>query len=308
MKLIIQIPCLNEEHFIADMLRDLPRRIQGIDIIETLIIDDGSSDRTVETALENGVNHVVSLSTNRGLAHAFRVGMEESLKLGADIIVNTDGDGQYKGSDIKRLVEPILNKEADFVIGVRDVATIHHFSFRKKMLQLLGSWIVRRLSGTAVRDVTSGFRAFSRDAATRLDLVTDYTHTLETIIALGKEREPIAQVAIETNHKVRDSRLMTSIFQYVTQCTADMVRIYIRYESLKTFARLGVFSICLGMISGAYYLFDRLVYDGRSFVALAFFSLLLISGLLFVMLGFLGDSIACNRRMLSNITRHLRRM
>ncbi len=308
MKLVVQIPCLNEEKSIVQTLKDIPRSIPGVDVIERLVVDDGSSDNTVRVAREHGAEHVISLSANRGLAHAFRAGMEESLRLGADIIVNTDGDGQYKGDDIIRLVRPILNREADFVIGVRDIVTIHHFSLRKKMLQRFGSWVVRRLSGTEVRDVTSGFRAFSREAATRLDLVTDYTHTIETIIALGKERESIAQIPIETNHKVRESRLMTSMSQYVSRCGADMVRIYIRYESLKTFARLGAFSISLGFLAGVYYLFDRLIYDGRSFVALAFFSLLLISGLLFIMLGFLGDSIACNRRMLSNITRILRRM
>jgi len=305
-KLIIQIPCLNEENSIGQTLNDLPRRIDGVDDIETLIIDDGSDDRTVEIAREHGATHVLSLGHCRGLAHGFRCGIEECLRLGADIVVNTDGDNQYCGEDIPALVRPIIAGGADFVVGVRDIVSIEHFSVRKKLLQFLGSWVVRQLSGTAIKDVTSGFRAFSRDAALRLDLVTDYTHTIETIIALGKERESIAQVPIRTNGKERDSRLFSSIPRYMAQCGADMVRIYVRYEALKTFAGLGLLMISGGMASGAYYLINRMLYNGRSFVALALFSLLLISGLLFITLGFLGDSIACNRRMLSRVTRHVR--
>lgn len=306
MKLIIQIPCLNEEDSIGQTLDDLPKEIAGIDVIESLIIDDGSDDRTVEVAKEHGATHILSLGHCRGLAHGFRSGIEECLRRGADMIVNTDGDNQYCADDIQALVRPILDDGADFVVGIRDIVAVEHFSFHKKLLQFLGSWVVRQLSGTAIKDVTSGFRAFSRDAALRLDLVTDYTHTIETIIALGKERESIAQVPIRTNKKVRDSRLFSSIPRYMAQCGADMIRIYVRYEALKTFAGLGIFMILGGMTSGAYYLLNRLLYDGRSFVALAFFSLLMISGLLFITLGFLGDSIACNRRMLSRVTRHVR--
>jgi glycosyltransferase involved in cell wall biosynthesis len=308
MKLLIQIPCLNEEGSIGRVLDNLPREIEGIDKIEALVIDDGSTDNTVEEALQHGVTHILRSQNRQGLARAFRAGIEECLRLGADIIVNTDGDNQYRGDDIPRLVRPIVRGEVDFVIGIRDIASIKHFSVRKKLLQLFGSWVVRRLSSTKIRDVTSGFRAFSRTAAASLDLVTDFTHTLETIIALGKERVPLAQVSISTNERTRDSRLFSSIYKYMTHCTADIVRIYIRYESLKTFASLGTFFMLLGIASGIYYLVDRLVADGRSFVALAFFSLFLISGLLFVVLGFLGDGIACNRRMLRSVTRYIREM
>ncbi len=306
MKLIIQIPCLDEEDNIGTVLDALPKHIDGVDAIETLIIDDGSTDRTVEVAREQGASHVLSLGHRRGLAHGFRAGIEECLRLGADLIVNTDGDNQYCADDIPLLVRPILDGKADFVVGVRNISSIEHFSPHKKALQFVGSWVVRQLSGTRISDVTSGFRAFSRDAALRLDLVTDYTHTIETIIALGKEREAIAEVPIRTNEKLRESRLFSSMRRYIAQCGADMIRIYVRYESLKTFGMIGTLMTLGGFASGGYYLFNRLVYNGRSFVALAFFSLLLISGLLFITLGFLGDSIACNRRMLSRVTRHVR--
>ena len=306
MKLIIQIPCLNEESSIAQVLDELPRAIPGIDAIETLIVDDGSTDRTCEVARAHGATHILSLKSNRGLATAFRAGLEECLRLGADFIANTDGDNQYKGADIPRLVEPLVRRQADCVIGIRDMDAIRHFSPQKKILQRLGSWTVRKLSGTTIADATSGFRAFTREAAVSLDLVTDYTYTLESLIALGKERAVFAQIPIVTNHKVRDSRLIRSIRKYVTQCGADMIRIYMRYEAFKTFALLGGFTLAAGLACGLYYAFDRLLRDGRSMVMLAFFSLLTLSGLLFIMLGFLGDGIAANRRLLNKLNRHIR--
>jgi glycosyltransferase involved in cell wall biosynthesis len=306
MKLIIQIPCLNEESSIGGVLDELPRTIPGVDVIETLIIDDGSSDRTCEVAREHGATHIVRMKRNRGLAYSFRTGLEECLQRGADIIVNTDGDNQYKGADIPRLVEPLLKGQADCCIGVRDVYAIRHFSPQKKMLQNLGSWTVRKLSGTSILDATSGFRAFTRSAAVGLDLVTDYTYTLESLIALGKDKAVIAQIPIETNHQVRESRLIRSIRKYVTQCGADMIRIYMRYEAFKTFALLGGFALLLGFGCGLYYSLDRLFFNGRSNLLLAFFSLLTLAGLLFIMLGFLGDGIAANRRLLSKLNRHIR--
>jgi len=306
LKCIIQIPCLNEAGSIEQTLKDLPREIPGVDVIETLIIDDGSTDDTIAVARAHGATHVLSFTCNQGLARAFRAGIEEALRLGADIIVNTDGDNQYAGECVPALVEPIVARRAEFVIGVRDVWSIKHFSARKKLLQWLGSWVVRQLSGTKVRDVTSGFRAFSRESAMQLDLVTDYTHTIETLIALGKERGVIAQVDVRTNHKNRESRLMRSMVGYIARCAADMIRIYVRYESLKTFGGTGFLFMAAGLLSGAFYVFNRVVYDGRSMVMLALFSLLMVSGMLFITLGFLGDSIACNRRMISRITRYVR--
>jgi glycosyltransferase involved in cell wall biosynthesis len=306
MKLIIQIPCFNEEASIGQVLDELPRAIPGIDAIESLVIDDGSTDRTCEVARAHGVTHILGLKRNRGLAFCFRSGLEECLRLGADLIVNTDGDNQYKGIDIARLVEPLVKSQADCVIGVRDMDAIRHFSAQKKMLQHLGSWTVRKLSGTAIRDATSGFRAFTREAAVSLDLVTDYTYTIESLIALGKERVVFAQIPIETNHQVRESRLIKSIRKYVLQCGADMIRIYMRYEAFKTFAMLGGFAMLAGFGCGLYYTLNRLFYDGRSNLMLAFFSLLTMSGLLFIMLGFLGDGIAANRRLLNKLNRHIR--
>ena len=306
MKLITQIPCLNEEASIATVLAELPRSIPGVDVVETLIIDDGSTDRTCEVARQNGANHILPLKCNRGLAFAFRSGLEECIRLGADLIVNTDGDNQYRGEDIPRLVEPLVQGRADCVIGIRDMAVISHFSAQKKLLQRLGSWTVRKLSGTAILDATSGFRAFTRGAAVSLDLVTDYTYTLESLIALGKERAVIAQIPIVTNRQVRESRLIKSIRKYVFQCGADIIRIYMRYEAFKTFASLGGFAIVAGLSCGLYYTLNRLLSNGRSMVMLAFFSLFTLSGLLFVMLGFLGDSIAANRRLLNKLNRHIR--
>jgi len=307
MKLIVQIPCLNEAESIGQTIDEIPREIPGVDRVEVLVLDDASSDDTVKIARKHGADHILTFRANQGLARAFRAGIEECLRLGADIIVNTDGDNQYRGEDIAKLIEPIQAGQADFVIGIRNISEIHHFPWRKKILQYLGSWVVRQLSATDIRDTTSGFRAFSRTAAAKLDLVTDYTHTLETIIALGKEPTAMAQVPIGTNAKTRESRLFASIYHYVVRCTSDLVRIYVRYESLKTFSLLGVASILLGLINGLYYLINRFAVDGRSFVALAFFSLFLTAGLLLIILGFLGDSIACNRRMLSRITRRLRK-
>jgi glycosyltransferase involved in cell wall biosynthesis len=306
MKLIIQIPCLNEESSIGQVLDELPRSIPGVDVIETLIIDDGSSDRTCEVAREHGATHVVKLMRNRGLAYTFRTGLEACLQRGADLIVNTDGDNQYRGADVPRLVAPLVQHQADCVIGVRNVNDIRHFSPLKKLLQHLGSWTVRKLSGTTILDATSGFRAFTRQAAAGLDLATDYTYTLESLIALGKDKAVIAQVPITTNHKVRESRLIKSIRKYVLQCGADIIRIYMRYEAFKTFASLGGFTMLLGAGCGLYYTADRMLFNGRSNLMLAFFSLLTLTGLLFVMLGFLGDGIAANRRLLNKISRHIR--
>jgi len=306
MKLIVQIPCLNEEASIGQVLDEIPRSAPGIDRIETLVVDDGSTDRTVDVARAHGATHILRLKGNRGLAHAFRAGLEEALRLGADIIVNTDGDNQYRGADIPRLVAPIVEGRADCVIGIRNIRNIRHFSPIKKLLQRFGSWTVRKLSGTDVRDATSGFRAFTREAAASLDLVTDYTYTLESLIALGKNRAVIEQVPIETGGKLRESRLIRSIRQYVLQCGADMIRIYIRYECFKTFAFLGGLALLGGVVCGLYYALDRFLYNGRSMVALAFFSLLITAGLLFIMLGFLGDGIAANRRLLNTILKQLR--
>src|ERR671933_50570 len=235
MKLIIQIPCLNEEETLPATLADLPREVPGVDVVEWLIIDDGSTDRTVEVARAHGVDHIVRLTNNKGLAAGFQAGLDACLKLGADIVVNTDADNQYFGGDIPKLVAPILEGRADMVIGDREVESIEYFSPLKKRLQRLGSTIVRRASGTGVADTTSGFRAYNREAALQVQVVSRFTYTLETIIQAGKMLVAIDHVPIRTNPKLRESRLFTSVASYVRRNAASIFRVYAQYEPLRVF-------------------------------------------------------------------------
>jgi glycosyltransferase involved in cell wall biosynthesis len=235
MKLIIQIPCKDEQEFLPVTLADLPRELPGVDRIEWLVVDDGSTDRTVEVARANGVDHIVRLTNNKGLAAAFMAGLDAALKLGADIVVNTDADNQYKASDIPKLIEPILRGGADMVVGDRVVDTIEHFSPLKKRLQHLGSAVVRRASETNVPDTTSGFRAYNREAALQLTVVSRYTYTLESVIQAGKMLVAVDHVPIGTNPKTRESRLFTSMWSYVRRNTVSIFRIYAMYEPLRIF-------------------------------------------------------------------------
>ncbi len=239
MKLIIQIPCLNEEATLPSTVADLPRQIDGIDEIELLVVDDGSTDRTVEVAREHGVQHIVRLTNNRGLAAAFQAGLDASLKLGADVVVNTDADNQYRGADVAKLVAPILSGEADIVVGDRRVARIDHFSGSKKALQRFGSWVVRRFSDTEIADTTSGFRAYNREAALGLLVVDNFTYTLESLIQAGKMLVAVDQVEVETNPQTRESRLFASTGAYVRRNALSILRIYTRYEPLRVFATAG---------------------------------------------------------------------
>src|SRR5690242_2736369 len=238
MKLIIQIPCLDEEKTLPITLRDLPREVDGFDAVEWLIIDDGSTDRTIEVAREHGVDHIVRLTNNKGLASGFQAGLDAALKLGADVIVNTDADNQYYGPDIPKLVAPIVAGEADMVVGDREVMTIDHFSPAKKSLQRLGSWVVRQASQTSVPDTTSGFRAYNREAALALQVVSKFTYTLETIIQAGKMTVAVDHVPIRTNEKTRESRLFKSMWQYVRRNMVSIFRIYSMYEPLRVFMTL----------------------------------------------------------------------
>src|SRR3954462_10235622 len=238
MKLIIQIPCLNEEETLPVTLHDLPRKVDGFDAVEWLIIDDGSTDRTIEVARENGAAPIVRLTNNKGLASGFQAGLDACLKLGADVIVNTDADNQYYGPDIAKLVAPIVNGSPHMGGGPRQVATIEHFSPLKKSLQRLGSWVVRQASETTVPDTTSGFRAYNREAALQLQVVSKYTYTLETIIQAGKMTVAIDHVPIRTNAKTRESRLFSSMGQYVRRNSVSIFRIYSMYEPLKVFMTL----------------------------------------------------------------------
>ena len=250
MKLIIQIPCLNEEQTLPETLKDLPKSLNGIDDIEVLIIDDGSTDRTVESAKEHGAHHVLRLTNNKGLAKAFIFGISHSLKLGADIIVNTDADNQYFGGDIEKLIRPILDKRADIVIGNRQVETISHFSPIKILLQKLGSWTVRQLSGTTIPDVTSGFRAYSKEAALQMNVISDFTYTVETIISAGNKNLAIEHTPVRTNKKLRESRLFPSIQVYLRRTLVTMLKVYSMYRPLKLFTIAGGTIFLIGFAIG----------------------------------------------------------
>src|SRR6266513_685862 len=249
MKLIIQIPCFNEAQQLPQTLADLPREVEGFDTVEWLVVDDGSTDETVQVARAHGVDHLVRLTNNKGLATAFQAGIDTALKLGADVIVNTDGDNQYYGRDIPRLVGPILEGRADMVVGDREVIGVEHFSALKKTLQRLGSWVVRRASSTSVPDTTSGFRAYNREAALQMLVVSTFTYTLETIIQAGKLLVAVDHVPIRTNPKTRESRLFPSMGAYVRRNTTSIFRIYTLYEPLRVFlaaaAVLGIGALVL---------------------------------------------------------------
>ncbi|MFT4580124.1 MAG: glycosyltransferase involved in cell wall biosynthesis [Nitrospinales bacterium] len=302
MKLIIQIPCLNEEHSLPKTLEDLPKIIEGIDSIEILVIDDGSTDKTVEVAKSLGVHHVLKFTNNKGLAKAFISGIDQSLKLGADIIVNTDADNQYFGGDIVRLIQPILKKDADIVVGDRQVETIRHFSPVKIFLQKFGSWVVRQLSGTEIPDATSGFRAYSRDAALQLNVVSDFTYTIETIISAGKKNLAIAHVPVKTNAKLRESRLFPSIRIYLQRSLVTMLKVYSMYRPLRLFTLAGGTTFLLGFVIGCRYLFFFFMGQTEGHIqSLILSAILLIVGFQIIMMGIAAELISVNRQLLEDI-------
>jgi len=253
-KLVIQIPCLNESASLPATLKDLPVSLPGVDVIETVVIDDGSTDNTSAVARAHGVRHVVRFRQRKGLAAAFTAGIDASLRLGADIIVNTDADNQYPGTDIARLVQPLLSGEADIVIGDRNIRDLKSMSWHKKLLQRVGSWVVRQVSGTKVPDTTSGFRAYSREAALRMTIVSDFSYTLESIIQAGKQRMAIAHIEVGTNPHTRPSRLFDSVFSYVKRSAATIVRVYAMYEPLKVFTYIGAVVFLVGLAISARFL------------------------------------------------------
>ena len=302
MKLIIQIPCLNEEQTLPETLKDLPKSLNGIDDIEVLIIDDGSTDRTVEFAKEHGAHHVLRLTNNKGLAKAFIFGISHSLKLGADIIVNTDADNQYFGGDIEKLVQPILDKRADIVIGNRQVETISHFSPIKILLQKLGSWTVRRLSGTTIPDATSGFRAYSKEAALQMNVISDFTYTVETIISAGNKNLAIEHTPVRTNKKLRESRLFPSIQVYLRRTLVTMLKVYSMYRPLKLFTIAGGTIFLIGFAIGCRYLF--FFFQGQTeghIQSLILSAITLIVGFQIIMMGIAAELIAINRQLLEDI-------
>jgi glycosyltransferase involved in cell wall biosynthesis len=301
-KLIIQIPCLNEERTLPKTLEDLPKKIEGIDSIEILIIDDGSSDKTVEVAKNWGVDHVLQFTNNKGLAKAFISGINQSLKLGADIIVNTDADNQYFGGDIVKLIQPIFTKDADIVVGDRQVETIRHFSPVKIFLQKFGSWVVRQLSDTEVPDATSGFRAYSRDAALQLNVVSDFTYTVETIISAGKKNLAIAHVPVKTNTKLRESRLFPSIRVYIQRSLVTMLKVYSMYRPLRLFTLVGGTTFLLGFVIGCRYLFFFFMGQTEGHIqSLILSAILLIVGFQIIMMGIAAELISVNRQLLEDI-------
>jgi glycosyltransferase involved in cell wall biosynthesis len=306
-KLIIQIPCLNEAATLPATLADLPRSVAGIDVVEILVVDDGSRDSTADVARACGVEHVVRLRRNKGLAAAFMAGIDASLKAGADYIVNTDADNQYAGSGIPTLLAPILNGDADIVIGDRNIVGQNHMSWRKRQLQRIGSWVVRQVSNTSVPDTTSGFRAYTRDAALRMTIVSEFSYTLESIIQAGKKRMAIAHVPVDTNPRTRESRLFDNVFSYIKQSAATIVRIYAMYEPLKVFTYLGLLVFGAGVAISVRFLYFYFTGTGighlQSLIASA---VLMIVGFQVLVIGLLADVISGNRKLLEDLLYRVR--
>jgi len=301
MKLIIQIPCLNEEESLPKTLADLPKSIDGIDIIETLVINDGSTDRTVEVAEQCSVNHIVSFTKQKGLARAFSAGLDAALKAGADIIVNTDADGQYRGEDIPRLVKPILEEQADIVIGNRDIENIKQFSWIKKRLQRIGSTVVRHLAGSTIADATTGFRAYNREAALNLNIISNYTYTLESIIQAESKDLAIANITISTNPVKRKSRLFKSIPEYIKHSAATIIRIYSMFNPFRFFITIGSGIMTVGILVGSRFLYYYLLGAGEGKIqSLILAAAFLTIGFQVLIVGLLADLISANRRLIED--------
>jgi glycosyltransferase involved in cell wall biosynthesis len=309
MKLIIQIPCYDEEQTLPLTLADLPREVAGFETVEWLVIDDGSSDRTIEVARAHGVDHVVKLTNNKGLAAGFQAGIDAALKLGADVIVNTDADNQYDGRDIPKLVAPILRGEADMVIGDRQVEQVEHFSPLKKLLQRLGSWVVRQASETNVPDTTSGFRAYNREAALQIQVVSKFTYTLETIIQAGKLLVAVDHVPIRTNAKTRESRLFPSMGAYVRRNAISIFRIYAQYEPLKVFWGG---AIVMGLLAAAVWIRFLVAFVGGQGAghvqSLILGAVLFIAAMLLGALGVIGDLLSAQRMLSQRTFERVRRI
>jgi glycosyltransferase involved in cell wall biosynthesis len=310
MKLVIQIPCLDEETTLPEVLAELPRELDGFDEVEWLVIDDGSGDRTVDVARANGVHHIVRLTNNKGLAAAFQAGLDAGLKLGADVIVNTDADNQYPASDIPKLVGPILQGRADMVVGDRQVKDVEHFSASKKLLQRLGSWVVRRASGTGIPDTTSGFRAYNREAALQLVVVSNYTYTLESLIQAGKMLVAVEHVPIGSNPKTRESRLVDSTARYVRRNTLAIFRAYVLYEPLRVFTVMAVVFATLAFAAFTPFLIDWIVNGDTTghIQSLILGAILALTAVQMFGLGIVGDALAGQRVIAQRTFERVRRL
>jgi len=309
MKLIVQIPCLNEEEALPLTVRDIPRIIEGIDKVEILVIDDGSTDRTSEVARELGINHVIRFSSTQGLARAFMAGLDASLKQGADIIVNTDADNQYQGEDIAALIKPIVEGRADIVVGNRVTDIIEHFSAAKKILQKAGSWVVRKVSGTQIPDATCGFRAYSREAALKINVISEFTYTLETIIQAGKKNIAIDHVTIRTNQPLRKSRLYSNTMSYIKRSISTIFRIYAMYEPLKTFFYIGGLVFSAGIMLSLRFLYFYFSRSGAGHVqSLILAAILIIIGFQIIIIGLVADLISGNRRLIEDNLYRLKKL
>ena len=309
MKLIIQIPCFNEAETLEIALNDLPKRIDGIDEIEYLIINDGSKDDTVAVARKWGVNYIVNFRRNKGLAYGFMAGLDACLRNGADIIVNTDADNQYVADDIELLVRPILEGKSDIVIGERPIDATEHFSPLKKKLQHFGSWVVQRASESEIPDAPSGFRAYSRDAAMRINVTNDYTYTLETIVQAGRNKIAQTSVPIRTNGELRPSRLFSSMFGYVKKSMVTILRAYLMYKPLKTFTILSLIPTLVGLAVIIRYLVYAIMGNTAGHIqSLILGCTLLIMGFMALMIALIGDLLAKNRKLIEDIEYHVRKM
>jgi glycosyltransferase involved in cell wall biosynthesis len=308
-KLVIQIPCYDEEEALPTTLACLPRELPGVDSVEWLVIDDGSSDGTVEVARKNGVDHIVALPRHQGLARAFVAGLEAATRAGADIIVNTDADNQYRAEDIPRLIAPILAGEAQIVVGERPIAEISHFSTSKKQLQRVGSWVTRKLSGTNVADAPSGFRAMTREAALKLHVFSDYTYTIETIIQAGQKGMAVTSVPIRTNRELRSSRLISNVPRYIQRQVLTMARIFMTYKPFRFFALPGAITFAAGFLIGLRFLWFYATGGGSGHVqSLILSALLMGAGGFLVLVGFLADLISVNRKLLEGVDWRLRKV
>ena len=309
MKLIIQIPCFNEEETLPQTIADLPKLIEGIDVIEYLVINDGSTDNTVGVAKDLGVHHIISFSKNKGLSRSFMAGLDKGLYLGADIIVNTDADNQYVGADIEKLVNPILTGHADIVVGERPIESTPHFSKLKKRLQRFGSFVVRMASGTAVPDAPSGFRAYSRDAALRINVTNPYTYTLETIIQSGVNKAAITFVPVRTNPETRDSRLFKSMWGYVRRSASIIIRSYIMYRPLKFLGTIGTVLFTIGFLISLRFLILLIIGSvGQHIPSLILSSILMMLGVIVFVCGIIADVVSVNRKLLEDIQYRIRKL